>query len=290
MVREVVLHDILGAKLCGRLWHEGKPDKVLALHGWLDNAASFDFLAPLLGDREIFALDIIGHGRSMHKPDPHAYHFVDTIPFVFAVANALGWEQFSLLGHSMGAGIGAIAAGTFPERIVDLVMLDGFGPMASKDDEVPEKLAMATKQMTSVRWSMPQYADTKSMTDRLAASVARLPVPAADALVERGHRQMAPHETKHPDDIGYTWSADPKLRRTSPWRFSEGQVLAFIRRITCPTLVVWADDGIKFPQDVVKAREAACKTLQRQVIAGGHHLHMEFPDRVAEVVNTFWTR
>ena len=56
--------------------------KVLCLHGWLDNAASFNRLAPLLLDAhsvssdeeqeqyqpmEILALDFPGHGLSGHK-------------------------------------------------------------------------------------------------------------------------------------------------------------------------------------------------------------------------------
>ena len=55
--------------------------KILCLHGWLDNAASFNRLAPLLLDSstslssdeqqeqpmEILALDFPGHGLSGHK-------------------------------------------------------------------------------------------------------------------------------------------------------------------------------------------------------------------------------
>ena len=48
--------------ICGKLWGpvEGLP--TIALHGYLDNANSFDRLAPLLTRRRIFAMDFAGHG------------------------------------------------------------------------------------------------------------------------------------------------------------------------------------------------------------------------------------
>ena len=46
-----------GATIAAQRWREGAGGTpVLALHGWLDNAASFIDLAPLLGERELLAL------------------------------------------------------------------------------------------------------------------------------------------------------------------------------------------------------------------------------------------
>jgi pimeloyl-ACP methyl ester carboxylesterase len=80
-----------GVKLVVKSWsnvntggdasHNTITKKILCLHGWLDNAASFNRLAPLLLDSpssdeqqeqcvqpmEILALDFPGHGLSGHK-------------------------------------------------------------------------------------------------------------------------------------------------------------------------------------------------------------------------------
>src|SRR5688500_18494360 len=55
------------ATLAARRWGDASSPPLLALHGWLDNAGSFDALAPLLAARwQVIALDFAGHGRSSH--------------------------------------------------------------------------------------------------------------------------------------------------------------------------------------------------------------------------------
>jgi len=45
---------------------------VLALHGWLDNAASFIPLAQHLNETNLIALDFPGHGKSEHRTGANA--------------------------------------------------------------------------------------------------------------------------------------------------------------------------------------------------------------------------
>ena len=51
-------------KIKGICWGSGQKNKILALHGWLDNAASFNQLAPKLAEigYEVVAIDFAGHG------------------------------------------------------------------------------------------------------------------------------------------------------------------------------------------------------------------------------------
>ena len=56
-----------GLALAGLRWHAGAACRVLCVHGWLDNAASFSEIAPLLPGCDIVALDLPGHGRSSHR-------------------------------------------------------------------------------------------------------------------------------------------------------------------------------------------------------------------------------
>lgn len=96
--------DVPFGTLAAKVWGpaDGKP--VLALHGWLDSAASYDTLCPLLNPSlRIVALDFSGHGDSSHKPPGCHYNPLEYVIDVRRAVDHLGWDQFTLIGHSMPA-------------------------------------------------------------------------------------------------------------------------------------------------------------------------------------------
>ena len=66
-MREVALETVRGRFVALRNDRAGGP-KLLAMHGWLDNAASFLPMAPHLSGHDLVALDLPGHGRSAGAP------------------------------------------------------------------------------------------------------------------------------------------------------------------------------------------------------------------------------
>ena len=116
----------------------GKAPRVLCLHGWLDNAASFVPLAPLLDTLDLLALDLPGHGHSEHRHNTARYHFIDYLFNVDAALDALGWEDCHLLGHSLGAAFSASISAGAPERVRSIVLLDTMGPVSVTADSTPE--------------------------------------------------------------------------------------------------------------------------------------------------------
>ena len=55
----------------GKTWGNPQGIPVICLHGWLDNACSFDALAPLLPNdsHKFIAIELPGHGFSSHFPE-----------------------------------------------------------------------------------------------------------------------------------------------------------------------------------------------------------------------------
>ncbi len=246
----------------------GPPDglPLLAVHGWMDNAASFAKLAPLLRKHRLVAMDLPGHGHSSHRGSAF-YHLTDYVPDVLAMADALSWTTFDLLGHSLGAGIATLVAGAFPQRIRRLALIEGLGPLTSDPRNMPVRLREAWEKSAVLAGKAPSsYAHFEAAVT--ARATAGIPVSdeAASLLCERGLRKAGGR---------WVWRHDPRLTLPSPQRLTESQVLAFIRAISAPMLVVRAEQGLPFDKQMFMARLEAVQDLRLERIAGGHHLHME---------------
>ena len=265
-----------GLCLAAKAWGRAEAPLVLALHGWLDNASSFDTLAPLLPELRVVALDLPGHGLSEHRPLGQAYHFVDWLPVVFDAADALHAQSFSLMGHSMGAGIAALAAGALPNRVERLVMLEGLGPSVVADHLLPEKVNQHLLQRKRLsQRKRKAYPNVDAAIQALLLALPELSRASAERLVRRGTVAV---------DGGVTWRADPRLRLVSMHRFSEAQVLAFLRRIEAPSLVVRADRGFVFDREQMRQRCAQVKGLRVHELNGGHHVHLDDAQLVSPAV------
>jgi len=248
-------------------WGDPAGTPTIALHGWLDNANTFNRLAPLLPELNLLALDFAGHGRSDHLPPGSHYHALFDIQDVLAVAAALGWERFNLIGHSMGAGISSELAGLFPERVLRAVMIDGFlatggaGPRERIDANREAVLQMLHK---SDRLP-PVYASLEDMVARVTQATDQT-AEAARELVARGHK--AAHG-------GYTWRTDPRIRFQTPLRMPSEQIDELMRRTTAPGLLIVARQGDRWYRSEVEARQAQHPNLTVVEMDGPHHIHLE---------------
>jgi pimeloyl-ACP methyl ester carboxylesterase len=255
---------------------EGQP--VLALHGWLDNAASFARLAPMLETLHLVAVDLPGHGRSDGLPAVCSRHFVDWVPVVLEAADAIGWQRFSLMGHSMGAGIATLVPAVARERIERLVLLEGMGPLSSSADGAPEQLARALQSEVAVALKEPNVHQDLEAAVAARMKNSDLDHASARLLVERGVVQV-------PRGVRFTF--DPRLKTSSRMRLTGGQVLAFLGGIECPVLAVRAAQGWPFPEQIVARRLEAIADLRTTRVEGGHHVHLTHPERVAPVIREF---
>lgn len=275
--QEIVIktpHISMAAKRWGT--EEGFP--VLGLHGWLDNANTFDRLAPLLPQLDLVSLDLPGHGKSDHRPVGVRYHYTDYVDDVIAAANALKWKKFTLLGHSMGAGITTFVASAFPDRITRVILIEGLGALTGDVGLVPDLLRKSVEAMQpQASKKTTAYKDIEVLV-RARAAAGRIDRESVKILLQRGLII---------EGGSYYWRSDQRLRRSYPQYFTNEVILAFLKNISSPVLLITAEDGILKKRDYFSSRIKALKNLQHSQLPGYHHLHLDNPKPVAEVINRF---
>ena len=257
----------------GKLWGPVDGLPTIALHGYLDNANSFDRLAPLLTGRRVFAMDFAGHGESNRRQSHELYSGLSDIRDVLAVADHFNWSTFHILGHSMGAEIGSQLAGLFPSRVETLICLDGFcstNDTATTLDNLASSVTASFKQGTRLK----VFPTLDAMSQRLSTATGQSSA-SASAIVARGHRVVTG---------GFTWKTDPKIKGAGPLELTKEQLRELIGRLQARTLMIIADLSNAWLQRSLNV----LLPMQRDGITtvyvpSHHHLHMQ--DEVVQVAS-----
>lgn len=275
--------------LAVKTWHDASIQAVpiLAVHGWMDNAGTFNRLAPMLKGHRIHALDLAGHGLSDPRPDGMRYHNADFLDDIYAAMQHIAPNNgpLILLGHSLGAGLLMLLAGIFPERIQALIMIDGLGPISADPSNY------ATDTRTALEGLM-SYSPSRRPIATVEQAVAARRQGITGLLSESASRDLCERALIETEAGELRWRTDKRLRLNSLMRFSEEQVLACIEAITAPCLLVTGDAGLPKQLGKNKPRYAARLShfgrLEQVNLSGGHHLHLDdCPEQVADAINAF---
>jgi pimeloyl-ACP methyl ester carboxylesterase len=258
--------------------HQGDDNKtpIIALHGWLDNHASFTSLSAHL-DHTLYCIDLPGHGKSSHLEDGNWYHFIDYIEKCREVIQKLNLESYILLGHSMGAAISVILTALFPEDVKKVILIDGLGPLINDPKECPDILRKAILERERKRTKKQRPFDSVQQAAELRKSVGQMSLASATLLAQ----EQLTKSTK-----GYNWSYDSKLTSTSSLRMTRDQLLAFYEQFNCPSLLIEASEGILVDYPYEPYLEDR-QNVQIVKLTGHHHLHMDSPKIVATAIKEF---
>ena len=310
--------------LAARAWGDPADPPMLAVHGWLDNAATFDRLAPLLEGRYLVAIDLAGHGRSQHRPAATWYPYVDYLDDLGAVIDWFGWASVDLLGHSLGAALVSTYAAMFPERTARLLLIEGLGPLTQSAENSLEQLRRAHAARGAFRSdglrvfaSLEEAVDARCRSGRLSAQAARFIVERGVKPVEEANRHVcresdsaslaelgagedsSGEETRTANfadeassgNTGLRWATDPQLTVPSPLRLTEQQLAAVLPAIDAPSLLVLAEPHTSYLLPaMMEARIALLRKVEVLHLAGTHHLHLEDPAPVAAAIRDFLDR
>jgi len=274
-------------------WGTPSPDKtpLVMVHGWMDVAASFQFVVDALKDDHwVIAPDWRGFGLTDVPPTDN-FWFPDYLADLDQLLDHLvGQRPVNLLGHSMGGHVATLYAGIRPARIHRLINLEGFGLPATRPAQAPGRLAKWMDELKALHRGdidLKPYPSREAVAQRLIKTNPRLGSDKAQWLAQHWARANAHGEWRI---LGH---AAHKVVNAQLFKTDETQ--AIYERITAPTLcVVASSDSISqwwkdiYTLEEFKQRIAAVPHIRHAVMEdAGHMLHHDQPEALARLIEEF---
>src|ERR1700692_426182 len=261
----------------------GSVSPVFLLHGWLDCGETFQFMVDALRrDRPLVALDWRGFCRS--EGAPQGYWFPHPLRDLDAVLDQLSpAAPARLVGHSMGGNIACSYAGVRPERVRCVVNLEGFGLARTSPPQAPARMRKWLDQLKTPA-ARKDYASFEELAGiirfrypRFSAAQAAFVAAAWGKLDAGGRVRLA---------------GDPRHTLVNPVLYKREDAEACWRELHAPLLMLVGEESDHLEKLGADGRRAAFRALFLHIeisrVAGaGHMLHIERPDLVAPLGESF---
>jgi len=257
---------------------DGGDHTVVLLHGFLDLAWGWEEVAAALAGRfHVVAPDLRGHGDSDWIGAGGYYHFLDYIADVDELIARIGRGRVSIVGHSMGGSVASYVAGTRPERIHRVALLEGLGPPETTDP-IPDR---AARWLDGWRAARARPARRMKTVEEAAARLCK-----HDELLDPERALRLAQRGTIRDASGVRWKHDPLHLTMGPYPFRVDLAQSFWQRIRGPVLVVDGDRSRMRLADAELARRlAAFGDVKRATVAGaGHMMQRHQPAAVAALL------
>jgi pimeloyl-ACP methyl ester carboxylesterase len=255
----VVRDDV---RLVCRDWG-GKGRPVILLHGLAGHAGEWDAVARNLSSAyRIIAVDQRGHGESERHPRDvsRAAYVAD----VLAVLDQLALHRPILAGQSLGGHTAMLAAAAHADRFTGLVLIEA-GPGGPNPD-TPAKIGAWLDS-----WPVP-FASKQEAAQFFGGG------PAGDGWAAGLEGRDGAWWPRFDRDVMVRSLAENAQRSFWPeWS-----------RITCPTLVVLAQNSFIPVSEAEEMLRRRPETTAVSIPRTGHDLHLEQPDVLCGVLSDFF--
>jgi pimeloyl-ACP methyl ester carboxylesterase len=279
-------HTFRGLRHHVRIWGDAAAPRLFLLHGWMDVSASFQFLVDSFSrDWHVIAPDWRGFGLSDWVRE--GYWFPDYYADLEALADHYQpGEPVRLVGHSMGGVIASIYAGIRPDRVARLVSMEGLGLARHAPDQAPVRYAQWLDQLKDPPAFKP-YRSFDEVAARLRKTNARLPEEHAAFLARHWAKQLPGGEV--------VLHSDPRHKTFNPYLFRIDEAIACWRRVTAPVLLVSGQQSNiparmkDTPEQLAERKGAFRDRREVELDDCGHMMHHDQPQRLARIIEDFFT-
>ncbi|CAG7820006.1 unnamed protein product [Allacma fusca] len=285
-----------------RLWNGYDPDykkTAICLHGWKDNLASFDKIAPILVDGlpnyQFLCIDYPGHGFSSHYPPGMLYQMGDFLVLLGRILKHFKWPKVTLIGHSLGAQVGFLYTGTHNYGVVEkYVAIDALTPIIFGPHDL---LDMIPKVITDSILLDQQYLSKirkvysyETVLDKFIHShLGGLDETTCKLLMSRGTKETEPGSNK------YFFTHDIRLKYLTFMTLSPKQISYISKNFRTPVLYIKAEEGVSYLPNYVEQNIETWLTHQKGQRGkvffvespGPHHLHITNAEETAKLIIDF---
>uniref|UniRef100_A0A6G1SB39 Putative serine hydrolase n=1 Tax=Aceria tosichella TaxID=561515 RepID=A0A6G1SB39_9ACAR len=303
--REISFKTPYGHVACLEWGQREAPNKIFCIHGWLDNAGSFEPLVPYILKHQnnyskyhIVAMDMPGVGHSSHKPPGSEYTTFSHIIEMRRITQQLGWHQnLTLLAHSMGGHLSFIYSCIYPKQVSSVISIDTTHPLTHQAANWHVTIGNSIEHYFKCEYYghknekldtvMPVYTEADAIKRLMDAHSNSLTLESAKVMFKRG-------ATKHPNG-SCTFNRDVRHRHLSvEFRPDDELMLKFLEHTFKPSclFIIRALRSPYHRPDEIRLKyyslfERNCRLFRDIMLDGTHHLHMNSPDLVAVEINKF---
>lgn len=254
---------------------------VLLVHGFMDAGATWDDVATLLAGagHEVLAPDMRGFGASDRIGAGGYYHFPDYVADLDVLVEHLAPARLAMVGHSMGGNVSIVYAGSHPERVERLALLEGVGALDMGPDVAVDRMKGWLADLRKGSRAGRALASLEDAASRLALNHPRVP---RGALLSRAERLLARRT-----DGELHWAFDPLHRTRSPTPFSLSNFRRFLEAIRCPTLYVGGGETGWRPPDESERLTWIPGVRRAELSSAGHMMHWTAPHELGAILVRF---
>lgn len=277
----------------GKWWGSKDVRPVLCLHGWQDNAGSFDKLIPLLPKHlSYLAIDIPGHGRSSWYPAGMNYQPFDYVNVINIIRKEYGWENVSLICHSMGSIVGFNYCGLYPDRVDLMVGIDALkSHIRNKERVAPvlqycyDNLLIADERNRN-KTEPPAYSYDETVQRLNEATNGSVTLETCKYILRRNLRKSE----KYPEK--YFFARDNRLKYSGFMHLPQEVSIEFAKRMEMPYLFIKASKSPYYEKkeyfdEMINVMKNSNKNFEWHFIEGTHHLHLTSPETISEILCNF---
>jgi pimeloyl-ACP methyl ester carboxylesterase len=261
-------------------WGHASAPPLFLVHGGGDQCRSWDWVARSLQPHfHVMAPDMRGHGDSEWAKGS-SYSLSDYVYDLTGLIRFAAAEQPAIVAHSMGGMIALAYAGTFPDRVSRLAVLDGMflpGPSAKP----------IARQMVEWIAQLDKLAERKARCFRSIHEAAERILQHNARLTQDQALHLATHGVRKNADGSFGWKFDPYQRARAPYRLSGDHYTELWSEITCPTLLMRGSESF-LPDPAASGLLAHLGHAELRTITGaGHWLHHDKLDVVLRELRRF---